>query len=272
MRYGSCGNLTASGPDKTGIETIEKLKEIGYDYIELPLSEMMDLSEAEREDLTLRVERSGLKSEIINNFFPRRMKLTGPNVDRAAIRAYYTKALPFAKGLGAKYVVFGSPFAKSYPLGFDKDVAMEQLVDLTKEVDAYAHSIGLRILIEPIHSFECNIINTFAEGVALAKEVDGKATDVLLDFYHMPRDGDAPASLLEYGGQYLRHIHFACPFLPGEGERVFPLYRDEWPAYTRFAEILRGIGYTGTMSIEARTSDFDGHARRSLALMKELFG
>ena len=41
MRYGSSGNLTATQPDKTGIETIEKLKKFGYDYIELPLSEIM---------------------------------------------------------------------------------------------------------------------------------------------------------------------------------------------------------------------------------------
>ena len=37
MRYGSSGNLTATQPNKTGIETIEKLKKFGYDYIELPL-------------------------------------------------------------------------------------------------------------------------------------------------------------------------------------------------------------------------------------------
>ena len=36
MRYGSSGNLTATQPNKTGIETIEKLKKFGYDYIELP--------------------------------------------------------------------------------------------------------------------------------------------------------------------------------------------------------------------------------------------
>lgn len=43
MRYGSSGKLTATQPNKTGIETIEKLKKFGYDYIELPLSEIMDL-------------------------------------------------------------------------------------------------------------------------------------------------------------------------------------------------------------------------------------
>ncbi len=271
MRYGSCGNLTATGPDKTGIETIEKLKAFGYDYIELPLSEIMDLSRQDREEIVKRVDRSGLKSEVINNFFPRALKLTGPNADRKQIRAYYEEALPLAQQLGAEYVVFGSPFAKSYPLGFDRETALEQLTELTAEVDAYAASIGLRILIEPIHSFESNLINTFAEGVALAKQVQPKATDVLLDFYHMTRDHEDPQILRQYGREYLRHIHWACPFLPGEGERVFPLYAQEWPAYGPFVDILKEIGYDGRISIEARTSNFDTHAPQSLAVLKELF-
>lgn len=85
MRYGSSGNLTATQPNKTGIETIEKLKKFGYDYIELPLSEIMDLPPEQREAIVTRVEASGIKSEVLNNLFPRRMKLTGPNIDRKAI-------------------------------------------------------------------------------------------------------------------------------------------------------------------------------------------
>lgn len=271
MRFGSCGNLTATGKDKTGIETIEKLRAFGYDYIELPIGEIMDLSEGDREEIVKRVQNSGLKSEVFNNFFPRRMKLTGWNVDREAIRNYYQEALPLAKRMGAEYMVFGSPFAKSYPLGFDKKTALDQLTDLTAEVDEFAYNLGLRILVEPIHSFECNLINTFAEGVALCQAIRPKATDVLIDFYHMTRDQESPEILLRYGKEYLRHIHFACPFLPGEGERVFPLYEEEWPPYQPFIRILKEIGYDGRVSIEARTSDFDSHARQSLALLHKLF-
>lgn len=59
MRYGSSGNLTATQPNKTGIETIEKLKKFGYDYIELPLSEIMDLPPEQREAIVTRVEAFG---------------------------------------------------------------------------------------------------------------------------------------------------------------------------------------------------------------------
>ena len=271
MRYGSSGNLTATQPNKTGIETIEKLKKFGYDYIELPLSEIMDLPPEQREAIVTRVEASGIKSEVLNNLFPRRMKLTGPNIDRKAIFSYYREALPLAKRLGAEYVVFGSPFDKSYPLGFDKKRALKHLDSLHRELDDYIAGLGMRILIEPIHSFESNLINTFAEGVELKERWNLRNTDVLLDYYHMTREHEDPKILLTLGKENLRHIHFACPFLPGEGERVFPLYENEWRGYAEFASILKEIGYNGRISLEARTSDFDRHAPISLQILHTLF-
>ena len=37
MKIGCCLNMVAEGPDGTGIEHIEKLAELGYDYVELPM-------------------------------------------------------------------------------------------------------------------------------------------------------------------------------------------------------------------------------------------
>ena len=37
--------MVAGGPDGTGIEHIEKLAQLGYDYVELPTAQMMDLDE-----------------------------------------------------------------------------------------------------------------------------------------------------------------------------------------------------------------------------------
>lgn len=271
MRFGSCGNLTASRADKTGIETISLLKEFKYDYIELPLSEIMDLGGPDREEIVRQVAASGLKSEVFNNLFPRRMKLTGPCVDRAGIRRYYREAIPLAKRMGAEIIVFGSPFAKSFPLGFDREEAWGQIQDLTCEIDSFAYEQGVCIVIEPIHSYECNLINSFAEGVRMAEAIHGQATSVLIDFYHMTRERESLGALRQHGRRWLRHVHFACPFYPGEGERVFPQQADEWD-YAGFAQTLGEIGYTGRVSIEARTSDFERHAKKSISVMRALFG
>ena len=269
MRFGLCGNLAAAGPDGTGIEIVEKLKEFGYDYVELPLGEMMALSDGEKELLIKRLWSSGLKSEVCNNFFPPRIKLTGPETDRKAIRAYYTEAMDFALRLGTETIVFGSPGAKSYPDGFPREAAWEQLRELTKEIDEAACARGLRIAVEPIRKPECNIVNTFREGVNLARQVEGKATRVLLDYYHMTWEKESPEVLEEYG-EWLEHIHFACPYLPGEGERNIPLDFEEWP-YEKFRDALKAIHYNKRISIEAYSRCFDEHAEQSVKMLKRHF-
>ena len=47
MKYGRCGSMVAIESDGTGVEIIEKLDEIGYDYIELSLAHIMALSETD---------------------------------------------------------------------------------------------------------------------------------------------------------------------------------------------------------------------------------
>ena len=142
MRFGCCGSLVAQNPDKTGVEIVEKIAQYGYDYIELPLAEMMELSDADFAALCKRVERSGIRCEVCNNFFPGRIRLTGPDVDEQAIRAYYSKALERAATLGVKVIVFGSAGAKRVPEGFDMDKAYQQVVQVTRETGEAASRCG----------------------------------------------------------------------------------------------------------------------------------
>ena len=125
------------------------------------------LSDADFAALCKRVERSGIRCEACNNFFPGRIRLTGPDVDEQAIRAYYAKALEHAATLGVKSIVFGSAGAKRVPEGFDMDRAYQQVVQVTRETGEAAAKYGITIVIEPVRMPDCNIINTFAEGVQL---------------------------------------------------------------------------------------------------------
>ena len=44
MKYGCCVNILPKSGPKTGIEYVQKLKDIGYDYVELPLNDCTKLS------------------------------------------------------------------------------------------------------------------------------------------------------------------------------------------------------------------------------------
>ena len=89
MRFGCCGSLVAAGPDRTGVEIAEQIAALGYDYIELPLAEMMALSDGEFAALRRRVAASGLRCETCNNFFPASLRLTGAEADPARISGLY---------------------------------------------------------------------------------------------------------------------------------------------------------------------------------------
>ena len=56
MRFGCCLNMVATKPDKTGMEWIEKLAEYGFDYAELPIAQLMELSDGDFETLKKKIE------------------------------------------------------------------------------------------------------------------------------------------------------------------------------------------------------------------------
>ena len=180
MKYGCCSNMLARGEVLVKSNFIGMLAACGYDYIELSVVDCIRLTPADRLELKKRLDGTGLRAEVFNSLFPRELKTTGPDVDPKRVQDWYMQALELASSFGAKYVVYGSPYSKSYPLGYDRARAYEQLLLLHRAMDEYAGQLEMSILIEPCHRLECNLINTFAEGVELAKCVAGKNTAVIL--------------------------------------------------------------------------------------------
>lgn len=195
------------------------------------------------------------------------MRLTGPEVDFDAVSSYADRAVATAAKLGAKNIVFGSGGAKRYPEGFSRSTAYAQIVRLLKHVDPVAAKYGITIAIEPLRKAECNIINTFEEGVRLARDVGGTQVRVLVDLYHMAEENEPLSHIREYGKAYLAHIHFANPsgrVFPREGDGSETLYRT-------FCSAITETGYDGRISCEAYSSDPERDAPATLSLLRYYF-
>jgi D-psicose/D-tagatose/L-ribulose 3-epimerase len=262
IRFGCCGSMIAPSADPTGAEIIEGLAEIGFDYIELSLRDLMSLSESELALLAGRLERSGIRCEACNNFFPPQIRLTGQDADLTEALNYAGKALDRAARLGACIVVFGSSASRNVPYGFPMEKAWQQLVELLGNLGPMAKAHGITITIEPLNKLESNIINLAAEGLRLAQEVDHSNIQLLLDFYHLMMERETPEIILQ-AGSFVRHVHLAKP----EG-RLFPTEPKE--DFCRFFSYLNRIRYSRRCSIEAYTSGFEADARRSLRILKEM--
>lgn len=262
MRIGFCTNLIAAQADGTGSEWIEKGREAGFDYVELPLAQIMDLKDEEFCSFREKVASSGLKCEACNNFFPGTIRLTGNDVDHGEIEDYLDKALGRAAQLGVKVIVLGSPKARNVPEGYPPDKAWAQLVELLRKIEPLVRTKGIAVVIEPLSKVESNIINNAGEGLRLVQAVDRENIRLLVDYYHLVMEKEDPGIILD-AGSHIRHIHFANP-----AGRVYPVAADD--GSIRFMDLLKRIGYKDRISVEAYTRDFCRDAKRSLEILGQL--
>jgi sugar phosphate isomerase/epimerase len=251
-----------SPADPVGAEIVESLTEIGYDYIELSMAGVAALSEPAFAGLVERMNRSGIRCEAFNNFFPARIRLTGDQARLDIALEYAAEAMDRAAALGAEIIVFGSSGAKNVPTGFPMDAAWRQIVELLRYLGPMAAKRSLTIAIEPLNRGEANIINLGSEGLRLARETGHSNVQLLIDYYHLAIEKENPGIIVE-AGPALRHTHFAKV----EG-RTFPDTIEE--DYRTFFASLRRNGYPGRCSIEAYTKDFAADARRGLDIMRQL--
>jgi sugar phosphate isomerase/epimerase len=254
--------MISPSTDPIGIEIVDAMAEIGFDYLELSLADLAALPEAAFVDLARRLERFGLRCEACNNFFPRTVRLTGEDARLPAALEYARLALDRAARLGARVVVFGSSGAKNVPEGFSPVAAWHQIVALLRHLGPIAAACDLTIAIEPINRLESNIVNRAEEGLRLAREVGHPQVKLLIDFYHLKMERECLA-ILEEAGPEIRHVHFA------EVERrAFP--EEAKPEYADFFTALHRIRYEGRCSLEAYTQDFAIDARRALEILQSL--
>ena len=272
MKIGCCSNMlvksTALVGDeqeqklkRTGFDFWERIAKVGFDYVEMPLAQIMALDDEQFERVLAKISDLGLPCEACNNFFPVTMRLTGPSVDEVAVDAYVTAALKRARQMGARSVIFGSGPAKNVPEGFPLEEGYRQLVRMLKRVDPIAGRENVTIAIEPLRNQECNLINTYEAGYRMAEDVSGKNIRVLVDYYHLGTEREPVEHILD-GKQWLQHTHTASL-----DRRTFPMKLDD-TLNEDFYRALKTIGYNDCISLEAYTDDFDHDAPLSLAFLR----
>jgi sugar phosphate isomerase/epimerase len=208
------------------------------------------------------MRKTGLACEACNNFFPPRVRLTGPDARQTAAFDYAQRAMDRAANLGAKIIVFGSSAAKNVPAGFDRGDAWKQIVDLLANLGPMAQVRGITIAIEPLNRLESNIINLAAEGLELVRQVAHPNVQLLIDYYHMTMEKES-LEIIASAGAAIRHVHLANV----EG-RTFPTIMQG--DFRNFFDTLRLAGYAGRCSVEAYTLDFSADAARALQVLRQL--
>ena len=262
MRFGCCGSMISPRQDLIGLEIVEDLAALGFDYVELSIRDLAALPKPGFSKVLDRLRNAGIRCESCNNFFPGDIRLTGHDASLPAAVDFAARVLERAAELGASVIVFGSAGAKNVPPGFSHADARRQIIELLRRLGPIAGGANITIVIEPLNRRESNLICTVDEGFKLVREVNDPHVQLLVDYYHLRQENEGPDTVLE-AGDAIRHLHFAEP-----AARGFPL--ETSPEYEAFFSNLRQIGYQGRCSIEAYTRSFLPDAKRALAVMRSI--
>ncbi len=245
----------------TGLNRLEEAAALGFDYLELPLSDVTALEEDAFEALARRVESAETPVEACNVFYPGSVRLLDDNAEETVAR-YLERSLPRAARLGAKVCVFGSGGVRRRPESMEYDEAFRRLVRVTRQMGEAAAAFGLTIVIEPLNRCETNLINSVGEGACLRAAVNHPGVRLLADYFHVSLDGEKPEDVARVGG--IAHCHVATavsrrwPTVPEEGLR-------------RMFTAMKATGYAGRVSVEGGSDCWAKDAPAALAVLRRMW-
>lgn len=106
----------------------------------------------------------------------------------------------------------------------DRAACLDRLAGNLARVAATAQSHGVRLAIEPINRYECDIFNRVDEVLGFIERLAEPALCVLADSFHMNIEEPNLIQALLGAGDRLGHVHLADSnrFYPGRGHLDFP--------------------------------------------------
>ncbi len=176
-----------------------------------------------------------------NCFLPPALKVVGPAVDTAALSAYAETAFRRAQEIGMSIIVFGSAGARMIPEGFSATRAFEQYVEALRLFAPLSQAHGVTLVVEPLNRVECNLVNTIVEGAEAVRRADHPAVKLLVDLFHMLRNGESPDDILRVGP--IHHAHLA-----EDKDRAAPGINGD--DFRPFFRALKQVGYNDRLTIE----------------------
>jgi len=248
-----------------GVTTPEEAGQIGFEYLELALQDLLPLSDDVFAKTVDRLSALGLPALSGYGFLPADLKIIGPDVDTARVDRELRHGLTRARQLGVKFVVHGNLLGQTrvVPGGFSVEKARAQFVDFSRRAAIEAEKHSITVLIEPLPPATATLINTVAEGLELVESVRHPNLQLLVEYSIFMKSGENPAILRRAGG-HIRQVEIQNP-----NGWVYPLSTDE-SDYASFIRLLKEGGFRGGLSIHGKPGDVMVNAQRAIALLRKL--
>ncbi len=243
MLFGASTFIWVSPFSTEHIQLLSKVKEMGYDIIEIAVEDMSiidwKLVKSVAADLDLKITISGA-------FGPERDISSTEASYREIGKKYIIDCIKIAQDMGSP--IFGGPLYSA--VGKTRMVSPEQkkqerdwAIENLREVSEIASDHGVILGLEPLNRFETDMINTVDQAISLLKDINEPSLKIVLDTFHSNiEEKDIPESIHKIGKNMLCHVqgNESDRGTPGTGHL-------EWQG---IKTALEEIGYDGAVVIE----------------------
>jgi sugar phosphate isomerase/epimerase len=252
MRLGVC---------TSAIEHGQALEASGVGYLEENVQSFLAPEGPAAEfDARLAAARAGPAIEAACCFLPGDLAVVGPATDAVRLAAWGRSAIARAQAAGIQVIVIGSGGARRIPAGWSLASAERQFADYLRQLGPLAAAAGVTLAVEPLNRGECNFINTISEGAELVRTVGHPQVRLVVDVFHMLRNGETPEEV-RAGAGLIAHAHIAereRRSAPGiAGDDLVPYLRE-----------LRRAGYDRRLSCECAWGDVRRELPGALATLR----
>jgi len=247
IKFGVSTWLWTSPFSTETIALFPKIKQMGYDVVEIPVEDPALIDIKKVKEALLQHE---LEPVICGAFGPSRDLTHDDPAYHQTSFEYIQACLDICEALGAEF--FAGPMysavGKARLVSAEqKKVEWDRAVTNLQKVSRMAEARGLKLALEPLNRFESDLINRAEDVMRLINDINHPAAGVLLDGFHMNIEEPDIEKAILLAGDKLLHVQVSENYrgTPGTGQT-------RWDAYKRG---LSAINYSGVVSIESFTPE-----------------
>jgi D-psicose/D-tagatose/L-ribulose 3-epimerase len=241
MKLGIHAMAWAAHWSDESLPLIDRVAELGLDFIEIPL---MDVEDVHPAPIRERLDAAGI-DVVTSTVLGAPTDITSDDAEvRAAGVDYLRRCIEVTAELGASQlsgVIYGmhGKRPRSRPDEEDWRRSAEGLAGAAED----AATAGIAIGIEPVNRYESPLVNTCEQAVRLADMVGAPNVRIHLDTYHMNIEEKSWADPVRLAGERLCHFHLC------ENDRGIPgTGLVDWEELFGALGELRYDGYAGLES------------------------
>ncbi len=240
MKYGMNLLLWTGEVTEEMLPVCQKLKDAGFDGVELPMFNLdLDYAALGKQLDAIGLARTAvtIRNEEDNPISPdpavraKGIEATKKTLDCCAAVGAETLVGPYHSAIG--YFSGAGPTADEWKWG----------VESMREVAEYAATVGVQLGVEALNRFECYLLNTHGDSSRFVREVDHPSCGMMYDTFHANIEEKSITEAVKAGGDKLVHIHIS------ENDRSTPgVGGVNWD---ETFDAIVASGYDGWLVIEA---------------------